>query len=304
MNSKKTYLLIEDVLQKATELRVSEILPKVYTLTKILGDKDFEKWVLLEMSGYVNTNNALTEDVKVPSYRMIPGQFNDKYGRVIHFEDPELFKLVNSYPIREGVSEIEAISEREGIQTATNAIINDIIKRNLGIEVTQFAFNPISFKSILTEIQSRIISWLSDKRNEILLINDNAISPAIPKQLSNLHPIVQKIAGQLFEDGHYRQAILDTYIALIEAVKNKSGLELDNTRLMQNAFSMNNPTLSISDDPDERQGFMWLYSGAVMAIRNPKAHRLIEQNDPQRTIEWLSFASVLLRVLDDSTLQK
>ena len=69
---------------------------------------------------------------------------------------------------------------------------------------------------------------------------------------------------------------------------------------MQTVFSPRSPKLVISDDSDEQQGFMWLFSGAVMAIRNPKAHRLVEQNDPQRTLEWLSFASVLLRVLDDA----
>lgn len=118
--------------------------------------------------------------------------------------------------------------------------------------------------------------------------------------LADLHPRVQEIASKYFEVGHFRSAILDTYIDLVNAVKAKSGLNLDNTKLMQNAFSQNNPLLMVSDDPDEQQGFMWLFSGAVMAIRNPKAHRLIEQADPQRALEWLSFASVLHRVLEEA----
>lgn len=118
--------------------------------------------------------------------------------------------------------------------------------------------------------------------------------------LSDLHLKVQEVASALFEDGYFAESILKTYIALSVAVKEKSGLSIDNTGLMNSAFSANNPVLKISDDPDEQKGFMWLYSGAMMGIRNPKAHRLIEQHDPQRTLEWLSFASVLFKVLDDS----
>jgi uncharacterized protein (TIGR02391 family) len=116
-----------------------------------------------------------------------------------------------------------------------------------------------------------------------------------------LHPRVTEVAGQLFSNGHYRQAILDTYIALVEGVRRKSELALDNTPLMQQAFSPERPRLRVSSDKDEQLGFMWLFSGAVMAIRNPKAHRLLEQADPGRTLEWLCFASVLFRTLDECT---
>ena len=120
--------------------------------------------------------------------------------------------------------------------------------------------------------------------------------------LKDLHPRVQEVAGDLFTDGYFKSAILETYIALNVAVKEKTGSTLDGTKLMQNVFSGNNPQLVVSDDSDERQGFMWLFTGAIMAIRNPKAHRIIEQKDPQRTLEWLSFASVLFRVLDEAQL--
>ena len=133
-----------------------------------------------------------------------------------------------------------------------------------------------------------------ERKEPILQLVDNS------DPLVNLHTTVRQVAGQLYADGHFRQAILDTYIALSTAVKDKSGLKTDNTPLMQSAFSPKNPTLIVSSDPDEQQGFMWLYSGAMMAIRNPKAHRLVVQTDRQRTLEWLYFASVLFRVLDET----
>jgi len=121
-----------------------------------------------------------------------------------------------------------------------------------------------------------------------------------PLTVEGLHPRVIAVAGQLYHDGHYREAIFNAYIAIVEEVKRRTGLSADNTGLMQSAFSEKNPRLIVSDDRDEQLGFMWLFSGAVMGIRNPKAHRLVPQNDPQRALEWLAFASVLFRVLDDA----
>lgn len=126
--------------------------------------------------------------------------------------------------------------------------------------------------------------------------------PATPAPLSleGLHPTVIAVSGKLYRQGDYRQAILDSYIALVQEVKRRTGLAADNTPLMQAAFSSKNPKLVVGEDEDEQMGFMWLFSGAVMGIRNPKAHRLVPQNDPQRALEWLAFASVLFRVLDDA----
>lgn len=302
MNRKKTISLIEDILQKSTELKISEVLPKALTLAKILDDKDFEKWVLLETSGYFNTNPALTDDVFVPDYRKVPGQYHDKFNRPLVIDDPDIFNMVNNYALREGVAELETISKKDGYQVFRNPFVMSKLKQMLGVEVDTFTFSSNSVKSVLNEIRTKLISLIMEKHKEVSSHGDNAnINSDMPIELSYLHPIVQKTAGELFRDGHYRQAILDTYIALVDAVKMKSGRhDLDNTPLMQTVFSIKNPLISVSADADEQLGFMWLFTGAVMGIRNPKAHRLIDQKDPQRTLEWLSFASVLLRVLDDS----
>jgi uncharacterized protein (TIGR02391 family) len=118
--------------------------------------------------------------------------------------------------------------------------------------------------------------------------------------LTDLHPRVREIASKYFETGHFRATILDTYIALDNEVQNKSGLDKTGMALMDHAFTPNKPLLKISDSLDERQGFLFLFKGAMGAIRNPKAHRVGKQIDPQRTLEWLSFASVLFRIVDES----
>jgi uncharacterized protein (TIGR02391 family) len=175
-------------------------------------------------------------------------------------------------------------------------ITNNSLRLRLQFKTKDFV---IAWREVVEEAKATIHQLL----NQTELIPFTRIESKIselPFEISNMHPIVIKAAGHLYSNGHFRQAILDTYIALVEAVRTQSGLDLDNTPLMQAAFSQKSPRIKVSNDGDEQLGFMWLYAGAVMGIRNPKAHKLIEQNDPVRTVEWLSFASVLFRILDDA----
>jgi uncharacterized protein (TIGR02391 family) len=120
-----------------------------------------------------------------------------------------------------------------------------------------------------------------------------------------LHPAVVKVASKLYDGGHHRQAVLDTYIALVQHVKELSGrIDLDNTQLMQTVFSPKNPVIILSDDPDEQMGYMWMFTGAVMGVRNPRAHRIDTLSSAQETQEWLAFASVLFRLLDAAKVPK
>ncbi len=121
--------------------------------------------------------------------------------------------------------------------------------------------------------------------------------------LSILHPRIGAAAGELFNDAHYRQSIFEACLALQHAVREKSGSTAkDGTALMENVFSARRPILEISDDQDERRGFMWLFEGAIMGLRNPRGHGLSTDNDmtPEECLEWLAFLSALMRVVDRS----
>ncbi len=171
------------------------------------------------------------------------------------------------------------------------------INKQFGSEVVDFRFSRTSVETVLASIRTNVIERVDTvKRN---LPNTEQPKPSA-LVLSAFHPKVIEVAGKLFDDGHFRQAILDTYIALEEYVRAKTGASGFGTNLMQSVFSVNNPIIKVSDDQDEQKGFMWLFMGASMGIRNPKAHKVIPQTDPQRTLEWLAFASVLFRVVDDS----
>jgi uncharacterized protein (TIGR02391 family) len=118
----------------------------------------------------------------------------------------------------------------------------------------------------------------------------------------DLHPEIARAASQLYPDGYYAHAVEDSVKALNALVRMRSGLEVDGVTLMQQAFSLKNPVLKFNDlsdssDHDEQLGFMNMFSGAVSGLRNPRAHKFIE-DDPERALEFIAFVSLLAKLLD------
>jgi len=75
---------------------------------------------------------------------------------------------------------------------------------------------------------------------------------------------------------------------------------------MMAVFSVDTPKikltpLSNNSEIDEQKGYQFLFSGAVMAIRNPRGHEIEINDDPDTCLDHLAFASMLLRRLDAYT---
>jgi uncharacterized protein (TIGR02391 family) len=119
----------------------------------------------------------------------------------------------------------------------------------------------------------------------------------------DLHPRIASVSADLFRDGHYRNAVLDAAVALVNFVKEKSGRhDLDGADLMRRVFSKNNPVLAFNylwdqSELDEQEGLMHLFEGAVLALRNPRAHQLV-QDLPEEALEYIGFLSYLAKLLD------
>jgi uncharacterized protein (TIGR02391 family) len=119
-----------------------------------------------------------------------------------------------------------------------------------------------------------------------------------------LHPEIARAASALYRDGHYANAVEDSVKALNGLVRLRSGLDIDGVPLMQKAFSPNDPILKFNDlsdqsDRDEQLGFMNMFAGAVSGLRNPRAHRFV-QDDPERAFEFVVFVSLLAKLLDSA----
>lgn len=119
----------------------------------------------------------------------------------------------------------------------------------------------------------------------------------------DLHPEIARACTKLFQGGHYANAIEDACKVLDLLVKMRSGrTDLSGTDLMQTVFSPKSPILKFNDlqtetQTSEQQGMMYLYAGAMLALRNPRAHELVADH-PERAIDNLSFLSMLAKSLD------
>jgi len=128
--------------------------------------------------------------------------------------------------------------------------------------------------------------------------------PAIIR-FSDLHPKLQEHCWERFRSGQYSDAILAAYKVVLNEIKNIANIhDLDGKQLVEKAFSLNTPIIKLNDletqsDKDEQLGFMMMYSGAAVGIRNPKAHDLVIQDDKFKTLRYLTFASLLLERLDE-----
>jgi len=119
----------------------------------------------------------------------------------------------------------------------------------------------------------------------------------------DLHPEIARACAKLFEDGHYAEAVENGCKVLDMLVKMRSmKMDPSGTELMQLVFSPKAPVLKFNDQANdsersEQQGMMFLFAGAMLALRNPRAHGLV-QDHPENALDYLSFLSMLAKSLD------
>jgi uncharacterized protein (TIGR02391 family) len=127
-------------------------------------------------------------------------------------------------------------------------------------------------------------------------------SPSRALDNLHLHPQIADASVDLFKSGHYANSVEDACKVLDFLVKMKSKRDLSGTELMQVAFSPKAPVLKFNDqlndsEKSEQQGMMFLYAGAMLAFRNPRAHGLLT-DDPVEALEIIGFVNFLAKSLD------
>ena len=128
----------------------------------------------------------------------------------------------------------------------------------------------------------------------------------IPKVLK-LHTKIVSASEKLFHDRHYSQAIFEAVKVLEKEIKSKSGIKnKSGVPLVNKVFNEDHPIIKIvegdeQEDVDEREGFRFLYMGTIRGIKNPKSHSIQNLSDPTKALEYLSFISLLMKRLDEST---
>ncbi|MBI9107083.1 MAG: TIGR02391 family protein [Spirochaetales bacterium] len=122
-----------------------------------------------------------------------------------------------------------------------------------------------------------------------------------------IHPRIKNICISRYQSGHYADAVesaLKEVNSSVKAiVKSAIGEELDGAKLMGRALSVQNPIIKFNDlesesDKNIQQGYLQIFQGAIIGIRNPKAHENMT-TERNKAIHLLFLASLLMNKIDE-----
>jgi uncharacterized protein (TIGR02391 family) len=122
-----------------------------------------------------------------------------------------------------------------------------------------------------------------------------------------VHPRIRALAKPRYEAGFFGDAVEASFKEVNESVKKivvaGHGKELDGAALMTTAFSLQTPLIKLSaltteSDRSIQQGYMQIFAGSMIGIRNPKAHGNLNP-DSNKTLHLIALASLLMSKIDD-----
>jgi uncharacterized protein (TIGR02391 family) len=124
-----------------------------------------------------------------------------------------------------------------------------------------------------------------------------------------IHPAIKASSYSHYRDGHLRDAVLNSVIAVFDQIRKTTGIDADGDALVNKAFSLENPVIVLSElesesGQNDQKGFMQIFKGAFQGIRNPKAHSLANDLNEEKAAQYLVFASLLARRLDEAKVIK
>jgi len=123
------------------------------------------------------------------------------------------------------------------------------------------------------------------------------------------HPVITQNAYQHYRNGHLRDAVLNSIIAVFDYIREKTALDEDGDRLIGQAFALDDAFIVLSEletesGKNDQKGFMQIFKGAYQGIRNPKAHSLTHDLTEEKAAQYLIFASLLARRVDEAHFPK
>jgi len=118
------------------------------------------------------------------------------------------------------------------------------------------------------------------------------------------HRSIIEASRKPFLSNDFPGAVFNAYKKVLNNVKEKSGnIKEDGLALVTSAFNPKHPLLKTplvdaTEDASIQEGIMHLFMGAVLSIRNVFAHKDVYLTNTDATLEYLSFASFLSKILD------
>jgi uncharacterized protein (TIGR02391 family) len=167
--------------------------------------------------------------------------------------------------------------------------------------------NPNQFSDLweFHEFWKHNLPAYSERRNFIIqLYKENSKQSTDIFQLLNQK--IRNICLTRFMSGHYADAVEAAFKEINQVVKTivkqATNIEEDGASLMKHAFSPNNPIIKLDSIDNEsgrsiQLGYMEIFSGSMIGIRNPKAHANIIISK-EEAIHLLFLASLLMNKIE------
>lgn len=150
------------------------------------------------------------------------------------------------------------------------------------------------------------VAFLTDLRQDVPeLLHVSALATTAS---AVLHARIDAASRSLIEKQEYPAAVQAAGSALEDVVRQHSRRgDLSGAQLMRTAFAKSAPLLLLADNADpkwenEQDGFMQLFAGAMMAVRN-RANHAKGAKAPERAIEYVQLFSLLAKLADEAIAQ-
>lgn len=251
------------------------------------------------ISGLTNNNLLLALDVMIDMHEQV--QISPNNVEVLFFNP--YIKFYELYPVDAVNFRDEYSKKRKKITffLAQKEIIKiiDIVKKN---NLTIWD-NIIQIKVENVENFNEVYKALKEEHSK-RFSSEKIESKVIESLWDLIHPEIKNVSKKLFEDQHYSSCVENALKHLDNTIKQKfkaiTQKEKSGKALMQEAFNEGNPIVKLSDlqtisDKDLQEGYKFLYMGAMVALRNPKAHEIIDI-DESEAIHQLFIISHLMYV--------
>jgi uncharacterized protein (TIGR02391 family) len=126
-----------------------------------------------------------------------------------------------------------------------------------------------------------------------------------PFDKRNVHPGLPKKVRAFFDNGHYAESTFEAFKYLDKIVQGHAGSGKTGEKLMMEVFNETSPVLKLTSlvtqsEVDEQRGYKFLFSGGVIAIRNPRGHEVDQVDDVDTCLDHLAFISLLIRRLEQA----
>lgn len=189
-------------------------------------------------------------------------------------------------------------SKFEGVEFRQTQALNDFSydETDLLVDIFQFYIGKLQV----------LIEELENHPDDILDPNALPSAGAWDFYFKVMHSEVCRVAKKKFTDGHYADSVETAFKEFNCQVqiyhKTMTGIELDGKDLMLQSFNdkgtIRLDDLSTKTGQSIQEGYRFIAAGAMSAIRNPKAHGVVNIS-PERALHFLYLASLLFQKFDE-----